>query len=244
MLRGRLDQVDQAAAGGFPASQGPAQHDRLAGDDARHRVARLLAVRIHDPGHDLLVGAHVGGGDVLIRSDDVDDFRRKAAGEALKLAAGQVGRVDPDAALGAAEGQVDQRAFPGHPHGQGGDLPQVHVLVVTDAALGRTHGEQVLHPVTEDVLHEMVFVPAKGERHDMGPLGKEQPFPDVLVQSHDLRGLQKLLLCQFEHGRIPLAATRAHAFDGIVYGPGQQGGVGLGLHDVVLRARLHGRGGQ
>ena len=244
MFRGLLDQVDQAAPRGLAASQGAAQHDRLAGDHARHRVARLLAVRVHDPGHDLLVRTHVGGGDVLVRTDDVDDFRRESAGEALQFASGQVGRIDPDAALGPAEGQVDQRAFPRHPHGQGGDLSQVHVLVVAYAALGRTHGEEVLHAVSEDVLHEVVFVPPEGKRHDVGTLGEEQPLPDVLVEPHDLRRLQELLLGQFEHGRIPFAGARADTLDGIVDGPGEQGRVELGLHDVVLGARLHGRGGK
>src|SRR5690606_32771831 len=72
-----------AAAGGFLASFGPVQFDRLAGDAGRAEAVELL-VLVHVPGHDLGVGAHVGSGDVLVGPDHVVDFVDEAAGEPLQ----------------------------------------------------------------------------------------------------------------------------------------------------------------
>ena len=71
----------------------------------------------------------------------IDDLGREAARErSSSLQRERLGVAD-DAALGAAEGQVDDGALPGHPHGERRDLVQRHVGVVADAALGRAARE-------------------------------------------------------------------------------------------------------
>ena len=62
------DRHDRAAAGGLDAALGPAQADRLAGDDAGHGVPDVHRVGVHHPGHHLGVRVHVRRRDVLLRA--------------------------------------------------------------------------------------------------------------------------------------------------------------------------------
>ena len=116
-----------AAPGGLPPAARAAQVERLAGHARRHGVAHVHGVGVHDPRHGLLVGVHVGRGDIALRADVVQDFRRVAPRDALQFALGELLRVADDAALGAAEGNVDHRAFPGHLGREAADFVQRHV---------------------------------------------------------------------------------------------------------------------
>ena len=102
------------------------------------------------------VGVHVGGGDVALRADEERDLGGVAAGQALQLGLRHLLGVADHAALGAAEGDVDHGALPGHPHGQGAHLVQGDVGVVADAALGRAAADVVLHAVAGEDLHRAV----------------------------------------------------------------------------------------
>ena len=146
-FQGLLRDQDDAEAGGVYAPLGAADGDGLAGDDGGDGVADVHGVGVHDPGHDLPVGADVGGGDVAVWADQQADLGGVATGEVLQLGAGQGAWVADDAPLGAAEGDVDQGALPGHPHGEGADLVNVGVRVEAQPALGRPSAGVVLHPV-------------------------------------------------------------------------------------------------
>ena len=130
-----------AAAGGLNAAARAADVERLAGDHAGDGLAHVHGVGVHDPGHGLLVGVHVGRGNVLLRSDEVDDLRGVAAGHALQFALAHCFGIADDAALGAAEGNVDDGALPGHPTGQGAHFVERDVGRVANAALGRAAGD-------------------------------------------------------------------------------------------------------
>ncbi len=141
--------ADQPATRGLAPRDRSAQGWRLAGHHRRFGVAHLLAVGVHDPGHHLLVGAHVGRRNVLVRSDEVDDLGRVPPGDPLQLGARQGGGIDSNPALGPAERDADNGALPGHQHRQGRHLTEVDVRGEADPTLGRPHGENVLHPVTK-----------------------------------------------------------------------------------------------
>jgi hypothetical protein len=79
----------------------------------------------------------VGGGDVLLRADLVDDLGRVPPGHAFQLSDGELLRVALDAALGATERNPHQRALPGHPHRERPHLVERDVGVVADTALRR-----------------------------------------------------------------------------------------------------------
>ncbi len=160
-----------AAPGGFLAPERAADAHRLARDDAGHGVAHLVGVGVHHPRHGLLVGAHVGRHHVGLRPDEGDHLAGVAARDALQLADGAIVRVDRDAALGPAIGQVGQRALPAHPHRQRGDLAQLHARVVTQPALGRPEGEVMLHAVALKDVH-VAGIHSHGQRDGDEALGQ------------------------------------------------------------------------
>src|SRR5206468_4100780 len=133
----RLADAEQhAAPGGLATAGGPADLERLAGHDRVLGAPLVHRVGVDDPGHDLLVGVDVGGRHVALGAEQVGEIGRVAAGQALQLAARHLRGVADDAALAAAEGDVDDLALPGHPGRQRLDLLERHVRVVADAALG------------------------------------------------------------------------------------------------------------
>ena len=56
-------------------------------------------------------------------------------------------RIADDAALAAAEGNVDHGALPRHPGGQRAHFVERHIGREADAALGRTARDRVLHAI-------------------------------------------------------------------------------------------------
>ena len=75
-----------------------------------------------------------------------------AAGDALELAGGHLQRIADDAALGAAEREVDHRALPGHPRRERLHFVERDVQVEPDAALGRPARRVVEHAVAGEHL--------------------------------------------------------------------------------------------
>jgi hypothetical protein len=172
-------------------------------------VAHLLAVRVHDPGHHLLVGAHVGSRNVLVGPDEVDDLGGVAAGDPLDLGARQLGGVDPHPSLGASERDADDGALPGHQHRQRRHLSEVHIGRIPDAALGGTHGQDVLHPVAEQGLDPGAVIAAVGDGDDDRPLRHPQSLRDVGVEIHQLRHSVELTECLGVKRRLPLPQALA-----------------------------------
>ena len=152
-------------AGGAGAAGRTLEIERLAGDDGRHEMAHVGGVGVCHPGHDLFVRAHVRRHHVGFRADERDHLHREAAGEAFEFAGGHGARITGDAALATAEGQVHQRAFPRHPHGEGGDFAEIDGRVVAQSALGGAAGEVVLHAVAEKNLGRAVIA---ADRHGHG----------------------------------------------------------------------------
>ena len=167
--RQRLLQAEEdAAPGRLVAAERAADRERLAGDDAEHRVALVHRVRVEDPRHHRRARADVGRRDVLLRPDLVDDLGRVAARHPLELADRERLRVADDAALRAAERQVHQRALPGHPHRERLDLVERDGRVVADAALRRAAGDVVRDaPAGEDAHGAVVH---RGRDRDLDRL--------------------------------------------------------------------------
>ena len=204
------------------APGGAAEHLRLAGHDLRHRVADLLRVGVHQPGHLALARRHVGRRDVAIRTEDRRALRRVAAHDPLHLAVREPVRVAADAALGAAEGQPQQRALEGHPHRQRRALPQRDAGREADAALGRAHDEGVLHPVARHLLH-LPVVAANREVDDQRAARLGQALPHVGLEVEHVGGPLELLERHAVELRPPLR-------------PGRDV-VRLGLEDLVPASR-------
>ena len=82
-----LDEVNDAAPGGFTPAFGSADSDRFAGHDFIHRVSLVNGVGVHEPRHDLFVGAHVRTHDVGVRTDERNHFLHVAARDSLEFRA-------------------------------------------------------------------------------------------------------------------------------------------------------------
>jgi len=193
-----------AATGGCRAALRATHAERLAGHELEHLRAADHAGGVRDPGHDLRVGVHIGCRDVALAAQDGQDHRGEAAGHALDLALGHAGRVDLDAALGAAIGDVNHRALPGHHGRQGLDLVEVDIRMIADATLaGATH-RRVLHAIAlEDLDRAVIHLDRDG--HGQFALGltqdgvetriQVQPCRDIVEGAED--GIPKVLLCRF-----------------------------------------------
>ena len=164
------DSVVDAQARRFGAAGNAVQRDRLAGDGAPVvDVFRMQdAVGVGDPGHLALAGAVVRGGHVDRRSDEVFlvQLDGEPAGDPLDELRGAVVGVNADAALCAAEGDIDERAFEGHQRGEAHDLALADHRAVADAALGGQPMVGVLGAVGLDHFQVAVLV-AHGEVHDV-----------------------------------------------------------------------------
>ena len=104
-----------------------------------------------------------------MRTDEGNHLLHVAPRQRFQFALGDGGEIDIDAALGAAIGQPDERAFPAHPDRKGCDLADVDGGRESRAALGRAEGEVMLHPVAFEYRDRAVVAVDRTGNGD-GPL--------------------------------------------------------------------------
>src|SRR5580704_298259 len=134
-LNGFVAADHQATAGSFRAALRAAEFKRLAGDYGGSGLARVHGVSVHHPGHGLRVRANIGGGNIALGPKPFAELGGVAAGDALNLGLRELARVADYAALRATEGNIYDRAFPGHPGGEGSNFIEADVRGETDTAL-------------------------------------------------------------------------------------------------------------
>ena len=194
-VAGGLDDAeDRAAAVASLRPSRAAEADRLAGDDARDRVARVHRVGVHDPGHDLGVGVHVRRRDVALRADEDLDLGDEAAGQALEL-------LLADSFLGSTitpplpppYGMPTTAHFQVIHIARALTSSRLDVLVVADAALGRAAAEVVLDAVAgEDLDRAVVHLHREVDGQLAARLAQDAAQAGVEVQA--LGGQVELLL--------------------------------------------------
>src|SRR5581483_2906222 len=136
-------------------------------------------------------GVHVRGGDVAVVADEDRDLRREASRHVLELVLRKVARVHDDAALRAAERDVDDGALPRHPHRERLDLVQRHVRVVADAALGRAAVDVVLDAIAGEHPDARVVEPHRERARELA-LHLAQDLSQPRLELDDLGGLVEL----------------------------------------------------
>ena len=95
----------------------------------------MVGISIHHPSHHLLIRADVRRRNIDVGSDKRGDLLHVAPRETLEFGERHIASIHDDATLGATEGQADQRAFPAHPHGQGGYFAERDIFVKPNPAL-------------------------------------------------------------------------------------------------------------
>src|SRR5262249_10537541 len=138
-------------------------------------------------------GVDVGSGDVGVWSDQVAQVGDVATGDLAQVRLGKLARVAADTPLGAAEGDVDDGALPGHPGGQGPDLIQGDVGVIADAPLARSAHVAVQDAIADEVAHGAV-----GQLHrefdDDGTDGPLEEFDQAALELGQVGGSSVELL--------------------------------------------------
>ena len=133
-----------------------------------------------------------GAGMSWFGTDHELDLGGVAPGQVLQLRLGEEFRIDGDAALGSAVRQADHRAFPGHPHRQGLDFLERHILVIANAALGRSRSGVVLDAVPgKDLDRTVVHLDRKADGHLA--LADAEDSAHRVLESDDIRGAIELL---------------------------------------------------
>ena len=115
------------------------------------------AVGVHDPGHDLRVGVNVRGGNVFVRADDGGNLVGVAASQVLQLVLGKLVGIADDATFCTSERNVNDGAFPGHPHSERLDFVEGDVGMITNAALAGAAHAAVLNAETVEDLDRTVI---------------------------------------------------------------------------------------
>ena len=103
-----------------------------------------------------VIGVHVGRGNIALGPDDVHDLGRIAAGDAFQFAGRKQIGIANDAALCAAERNIDHRAFPGHPGGERAHFIEGDVGSEANAAFGRSARDGVLHAIAGEYFQAAV----------------------------------------------------------------------------------------
>ena len=198
-----LDDHHDAGAGRLVSKHGAADRDRLARDDLRDGISLLHRVRVHHPGHRLLVRRHVGRRDVELWPDERRELGGEPARDARELALRHLARVAAHAALRAAVRQAQERALPGHPHRKRGALAEIDAGVVANAALRRPEHGRVLHAVGRERRVRAVVHPHR-EGQDQRALGSTQALRDHVRDFGQLEGVLELCRGLLEERRVPL----------------------------------------
>ena len=199
-------------------------------------------VLIGDPGHLAFARAHVGGGHVLGRVDQValDQLVGKAAGDLLQLVRLPRARVDAQPPLRSAEGRFHQRAFVGHQRRQRLDLVLIDRKRIADAALDRLHMFGMDRPVAGEGLD--LAAQAHAEAHGVGGVADA----DLLLQprakvhqrdgavEHQVHGFTETRFASDRHSSPPLRPRPARLWCGAT-------GPTLGEAAARVRPELQGR---
>src|SRR4029079_7966142 len=80
-----LDEINDAPPGGFTPALGPADGDWFASYDFIHRESLVNGISVHEPGHDLFVGAHIRAHDVGVRTNKWNHLLHVTARHGLEL---------------------------------------------------------------------------------------------------------------------------------------------------------------
>ena len=190
------------SAGGVAPPHRASDHDGLARDHGRHRIAPMHAVGVHDPGHDLGVGPDVGRGDIALGAHEGAHLARVPPGQPLQFVARELSRVARDAAFGAPEGKMHERRLPGHPHRERPNLVEPHLRAVADPSLGRAEHRAVVDPVSREEADRAV-VHRDREMYDEFAVRSGQVFADAALEREMVGGGLELV-----HRHLPRILSR------------------------------------
>src|SRR5438067_4755635 len=143
----------------------------------------MHGICIHDPRHRLFIGIQVGGRNVLLGTDEFDQFCGVAAGDLLQLRLRQLLGIADDSSLGAAERDVHDRALPRHPTRESANFVERNIRTVADPSCSRTASDRVLHAEAgEDLDAAAIHLHWDVDDDFAGGIAKHLPDPRVELE--------------------------------------------------------------
>src|SRR5215469_598998 len=159
--RNHLDATRSCFKPAFAATNG----QRFPSDHSWYGIALVHGIGIHDPGHDLGIRVHIWSGNITIGANQDRNLGSIAACKTFEFGARELVWIADDTAFSASEGNIDDGALPGHPHGQGTYFVLGNFGAKADAAFGRAAIDVVLYAVARKHFHVSI-VHAHGEIND------------------------------------------------------------------------------
>jgi len=187
------DGVVDTEAGGLGAASNTALGDELS-SAAALSVDVLLTLHVNvgilDPGHNLLVGAHIGSEAIDLSTDKalLDELHSVLAGHSLDLVLGVLARVNLDTTLGTTERNISDGKLEGHEGSESFDLLKINISRVASATLDGKLVGRVLGSVASDGLKVSV-VSTEGDVEPDDSLASLDHVEVLLLKASHLGGL-------------------------------------------------------
>jgi len=174
-----LDAVVDTKASAFGTSSNTTLVDEFT-SAAAFSVDVLFTLHLHvsvlNPGHNLLVSAHIRSQAVDTRSDEalLGQLHSVSSGDLLKLVLRVISRLDGDATLSSSEWNIGHREFVGHKGCECHGLLEINARGVTGSSFDRQEVVLVLSSVGSDGLDlAIVSADGEGESNDVVTLADE-----------------------------------------------------------------------
>jgi len=155
--------VENTKSGGFGTSLDTTLLDELS-SAASFRVDVLLSlnllVGILDPGHDLLIGAHVRSETIDSGSNEVllDELHSVLSGNTFEFSLGKISRLNLNSTLGTTEGDVSDSELESHERSEGFDFLEIDVRRVSGSSLDGELVSGVLGSVAGDHFERAIIL--------------------------------------------------------------------------------------
>jgi len=173
------DSVVDSETGGLATAADSALSDELTGAAALS-INVLLTLDVHvgilDPGHNLLVGSHVGSEAIDSSTDEtlLDELHSVLACNSFELTLGKLTGVDLDATLATTEWNVSDCELEGHKGRESLDFLEIDVVRVSGTALARELVGGVLSSVAGDSLKSSIVTTERDVESNDGLAGLNQ----------------------------------------------------------------------
>ena len=154
-------QGPDAPSGRFFTTAGTVLFNRFARDHSRIETMVLLPL-IPKPGHDFVVGTHIGRRDVRVGPDNLMNLVDKRPGDPLKLPFRESARIDPYATFSSSIRKVHNGGFPCHQRSQRSDLVEVHRRMIPKPTFHRPARIVVLDSIPQNRF-DFSIVSLKGD---------------------------------------------------------------------------------
>jgi len=197
MLEGFADRINNAKTRCFLATQRSTAANRLAGNHTRCIFTNQLGIFIHHPAHHLGGGSNIGSGHILAVADVLPHHLHPTPAKAFLFTNRQGGRIHNHTALTAAQRDIRNSAFPGHPGCQGTNGVDGFGRVEADAALVGTTGIVVLNTKALEDTHAAI-IHANGDAECIFAHRPAQKLAHGLIELQQVGYTVKLPLCHFK----------------------------------------------